>query len=122
MATIDGSETTMPRPRANTSVFAVPRSIAKSLEKRLKIERRFIETDLRTSLDRSSLLRKIRITICSDRSPFAYRRPRCLWRRLMCRSFAKNSKQRLTDTQHCGCDHEFDLSPRTAPSISQKER
>src|SRR5215470_3662451 len=58
MATIEGSETTMPRPRANTSVFAVPRSIAKSLENRQNIERRFIETDLRTSPDRSSLLRK----------------------------------------------------------------
>jgi len=45
MATMEGSETTMPRPRAKTSVFAVPKSIAKSLEKRLKIERRFIESE-----------------------------------------------------------------------------
>src|SRR6185369_16154949 len=32
-ATIDGSLSTMPRPRANTHVFAVPRSIARSFEK-----------------------------------------------------------------------------------------
>src|SRR5215510_14113113 len=48
IATIEGSETTIPRPRAKTSVFAVPRSIAKSLENKLKIERKFIETDLKT--------------------------------------------------------------------------
>jgi hypothetical protein len=35
MATIDGSETTIPRPRAYTRVFAVPRSIARSLENKL---------------------------------------------------------------------------------------
>jgi hypothetical protein len=45
----------MPRPRAKTSVFAVPRSIAKSLENRLNIERRFIETDLEPLRVRSSL-------------------------------------------------------------------
>src|SRR5580765_836709 len=33
-ATMDGSLTTMPRPRAKTQVFAVPRSIARSWEKR----------------------------------------------------------------------------------------
>src|SRR5204862_5279997 len=33
-ATIDGSLTTMPRPRAKTQVLAVPRSIARSCEKR----------------------------------------------------------------------------------------
>ena len=38
-ATIDGSRTTMPRPSAKTSVFAVPRSIARSLEKIEKNER-----------------------------------------------------------------------------------
>src|SRR5262245_36279633 len=32
-ATIDGSLSTMPRPRANTHVLAVPRSIARSFEK-----------------------------------------------------------------------------------------
>src|SRR5215475_12204449 len=55
IATIDGSETTMPRPRAKTSVFAVPRSIARSLENRLNIERKFIETDLKPPRIRSSL-------------------------------------------------------------------
>src|SRR3982075_1828012 len=35
MATIEGSFTTMPLPRAYTSVFAVPRSMARSLEKML---------------------------------------------------------------------------------------
>ena len=43
MATIEGSLTTMPLPFAKTSVFAVPRSMARSEEKRLKSERRFIE-------------------------------------------------------------------------------
>jgi hypothetical protein len=38
MATMEGSETTMPRPLAKTRVLAVPRSIARSLEKRLKID------------------------------------------------------------------------------------
>src|SRR5512145_1426730 len=59
MATIEGSETTMPRPRAKTSVFAVPRSIAKSLENRLNIERRFIETDLEPLRIGLQLLQKI---------------------------------------------------------------
>jgi len=40
MATIEGSLTTTPLLRAKTSVFAVPRSIAKSDESRLKIERK----------------------------------------------------------------------------------
>ena len=38
-AMIDGSFTMMPLPCANTSVFAVPRSIARSDEKRLNSER-----------------------------------------------------------------------------------
>src|SRR6188508_2166424 len=38
MATIDGSLTTMPLPRAYTQVLAVPRSIARSLEKSEKRE------------------------------------------------------------------------------------
>src|ERR1700704_5651986 len=43
MATIDGSLTTMPLPRAYTQVFAVPRSIARSLENKESIERRLNE-------------------------------------------------------------------------------
>src|SRR5690606_30411062 len=35
-ATIDGSLSTMPRPRAKTQVLAVPRSIARSFEKAAK--------------------------------------------------------------------------------------
>jgi hypothetical protein len=35
-ATMDGSLTTMPRPRAKTQVLAVPRSIARSWEKRAR--------------------------------------------------------------------------------------
>src|SRR5947207_13755739 len=52
-ATIEGSLTTMPLPRAYTRVLAVPRSIAKSLEKRLKSERRLCPLDepLRNPLD-----------------------------------------------------------------------
>src|SRR5215471_14143671 len=42
MATIEVSFTTTPLPFAYTSVFAVPRSIARSEEKRLNNERRFI--------------------------------------------------------------------------------
>src|SRR2546426_9871899 len=38
-ATIEGSETTIPLPFANTRVLAVPRSIARSLENRLIIDR-----------------------------------------------------------------------------------
>src|SRR5918999_1219513 len=38
IATIDGSLTTMPLPRAYTHVFAVPRSMARSLEKSEKTE------------------------------------------------------------------------------------
>src|SRR5439155_12241782 len=37
-ATMDGSLTTMPRPRAKTHVLAVPRSIARSCEKRESID------------------------------------------------------------------------------------
>src|SRR6266404_1363191 len=40
MATIDGSLTTMPFPRAYTQVLAVPRSMARSLENNDSIERR----------------------------------------------------------------------------------
>src|SRR5262249_30274288 len=40
MATIEGPFTTMPFPLAQTSVLAVPRSMAKSLENMLKSERR----------------------------------------------------------------------------------
>src|SRR5579863_10106411 len=40
MATIEGSFTTMPLPRAYTRVLAVPRSIARSLEKMLNNDRR----------------------------------------------------------------------------------
>src|SRR5690348_3781591 len=40
MATMEGSFTTMPLPLAYTSVLAVPRSIARSLENMLKSERR----------------------------------------------------------------------------------
>src|SRR5688572_31576677 len=40
MATIEGSFTTMPLPRAYTHVFAVPRSIARSLENSENRERK----------------------------------------------------------------------------------
>jgi hypothetical protein len=49
-------------------VFAVPRSIAKSLEKRLKIERKFIETDLGTS--QGSIVTSPKILIAIDSSQF----------------------------------------------------
>ncbi len=39
-ATMDGSLTTMPRPRAKTQVLAVPRSMARSWEKRAEKERK----------------------------------------------------------------------------------
>src|SRR5205814_9870691 len=41
-ATIDGSLTTMPLPRAYTRVLAVPRSIARSLENTLNSDRRLV--------------------------------------------------------------------------------
>src|SRR6266849_2378994 len=40
MATMEGSFTTIPLPAENTSVFAVPRSMARSDENRLKIDRK----------------------------------------------------------------------------------
>src|SRR6267378_1166173 len=40
IATMEGSLTTIPFPRAYTQVFAVPKSIARSLEKRESIDRR----------------------------------------------------------------------------------
>src|ERR1700694_794734 len=45
MATIEGSFTTMPLPRAYTSVLAVPRSMARSLEKILNSDRRLWARD-----------------------------------------------------------------------------
>src|SRR5438876_6511872 len=42
IATMEGSLTTIPFPLAKTRVLAVPRSMAKSDENRLKRERRFI--------------------------------------------------------------------------------
>src|SRR2546426_6640435 len=47
MATIDGSLTTIPLPRAYTQVLAVPRSMARSLEKTESIERRLKRISLR---------------------------------------------------------------------------
>src|SRR5205814_1373430 len=47
IATIDGSLTTMPLPRAYTHVLAVPRSMARSLENTESIERRLNESLLR---------------------------------------------------------------------------
>src|SRR5277367_3607874 len=44
-ATMEGSLTTMPLPRAYTSVFAVPRSMARSLENMLNSERRLCERE-----------------------------------------------------------------------------
>jgi hypothetical protein len=43
IATIDGSLTTIPLPRAYTQVLAVPRSMARSLENNDSIERRLNE-------------------------------------------------------------------------------
>src|SRR5712692_2502209 len=43
MATIDGSLTTMPLPRAYTQVLAVPRSMARSLENNDNIDRRLTD-------------------------------------------------------------------------------
>src|SRR5208283_2774908 len=43
IATMDGSLTTMPLPWAETRVFAVPKSMARSEENKLKRERRFID-------------------------------------------------------------------------------
>src|SRR6185503_2222703 len=43
IATIEGSFTTIPRPLAYTRVFAVPRSMARSLENRLKTRLRFMK-------------------------------------------------------------------------------
>src|ERR1017187_484954 len=45
MATIEGSFTTMPLPRAYTSVLAVPRSMARSLENMLNKERKLCDRD-----------------------------------------------------------------------------
>src|ERR1700727_1402378 len=42
IATMEGSLTTMPLPLAYTRVFAVPRSMARSDENRLKSDRKFI--------------------------------------------------------------------------------
>ena len=39
IATIEGSFTTIPLPRANTSVFAVPKSMARSDENKLNTDR-----------------------------------------------------------------------------------
>src|ERR1044071_7016675 len=46
MATMEGSLTTMPLPRAYTSVFAVPRSMARSLENMLARERMLLNHEL----------------------------------------------------------------------------
>jgi hypothetical protein len=46
MATMEGSFTTIPLPFAYTSVLAVPRSIARSLEKTLNSERRLWNRDV----------------------------------------------------------------------------
>src|ERR1700686_3084877 len=51
MATIDGSLTTMPFPRAYTQVLAVPRSMARSLENNDSIERRLKWTLLQEPRD-----------------------------------------------------------------------
>src|SRR5579872_1204591 len=47
IATMEGSLTTMPLPAANTRVFAVPRSMARSLENMLNRERKPCVRELR---------------------------------------------------------------------------
>src|SRR3990172_5504666 len=46
MATMEGSDTTMPLPLAKTKALAVPRSMASSFENRLKTERRYMRFEL----------------------------------------------------------------------------
>src|SRR5258708_24489256 len=46
IATIDGSLTTIPLPRAYTQVLAVPRSIARALENKDSIDRRLNQNSL----------------------------------------------------------------------------
>src|SRR5262245_1347937 len=55
IATIEGSLTTIPLPRAYTQVFAVPRSIARSLEKSDSIERRLIGRSQKLTVNSSQL-------------------------------------------------------------------
>src|SRR5882672_5974943 len=56
IATMDGSLTTMPLPRAYTQVLAVPRSIARSLENREKNEP---SAKVENSLEGGRLLRNV---------------------------------------------------------------
>src|SRR5579872_4768845 len=60
MATMEGSFTTMPLPRAYTSVLAVPRSMARSLEK-------ILNSDLRLRVEEGNPLDDIRDLALSDR-------------------------------------------------------
>src|SRR5580693_1510206 len=81
MATMEGSLTTIPLPLAYTRVLAVPKSMARSEEKTLNNERRFIclsappvldrsEWQSDNSFDHDGLSNRIGITLvvlCSDR-------------------------------------------------------
>src|SRR5581483_1494057 len=60
MATIEGSSTTMPLPRAKTKVLAVPKSMARSLENTLNRERRFMLGDMTPSCRVHAGLRRSR--------------------------------------------------------------
>ena len=55
IATMEGSFTTMPLPRAYTQVFAVPRSIARSLENRENRERKLKIDYLYTTPEKPSV-------------------------------------------------------------------
>src|SRR3954465_2894949 len=76
MATIDGSLTTMPFPRAETQVLAVPRSMARSLENSESIERRLKRTPVMAENQRARAHGSIECSFEQSRRPVAKRFPR----------------------------------------------
>src|SRR4029077_1269364 len=59
MATMEGSLTTIPLPRAYTQVLAVPRSMARSLENTESIERRLKKGSFCASLQKCEVDRRV---------------------------------------------------------------
>ena len=76
MATTDGSLSTMPRPRTYTSVVAVPRSMARSLENHPKMSE--ARLTLLLLYDRDSTSKICSSTTCVWASSSPIRRPRSL--------------------------------------------
>src|SRR5947207_561064 len=115
IATIEGSLTTIPRPLAKTKVFAVPRSMARSLEKKPKIDRRFIPLlDRNLNAVPGELLRAIHRRVGLADQPFGGQR--------MLRTVGHADADGESDPEILAREHVVHDSPANAFGDQQRAR